>query len=169
MSAILPQQVVYLAGPMSGLKFEQAQAWRKKATDFLHGLKDPRTKQHLYHVLNPLRGHRPQETVAKPFQMEYDGSSAEHEDIRRDRYDVMRSHIVLADLTDALAIRRVSIGTVFELCWAWEYEKFLIIVMTKENPHYHTFIKDAASVVRPTLDEALAYMAGTLNVSEVQS
>lgn len=167
----LPRQIVYLAGPMSGLPFSVVSQWRDKATDFLEGLKDARTKEPLYHVLNPLRG-RPQEkaddvTFKPSYSADaYTHTSAEKQDIARDRYDVLRAHIILADLTDAEKIGKPSIGTIFEMCWGYEFEKFIIAVMSPSNPHWHTFIKHAASIIVPTLDEAMDYMANVLNVSE---
>jgi hypothetical protein len=163
----LPGQVVYLAGPMSGLPFEVCRAWRDTATAVLQSLRDPRTKEPLYHVLNPLRGH--ETFVGKVFSAEggFDDDSAAKVDIRRDRYDVLRSHIVLANLEDAERIGKVSIGTLYEIVWAHEAEKFIIVVMGKSNPHCHSFVRDSASLLVPDLDTALRYMSSVLNVSEI--
>lgn len=163
----LPGQVVYLAGPMSGLPFETARAWRDDVTTKLQALRDPRSKEPLYHVLNPLRGHEAYEGRVFNPDGGFDDDSAAKVDIRRDRYDVLRSHIVLANLTDAEIVGRVSIGTVFEIVWAVEAEKFLIVIMTKSNPHWHSFVRDAASLLVPTVDAAIAYMSHTLNAAEV--
>jgi len=201
----LPGQLVYLAGPMSGLPFEECRKWRDKATKYLNRLVDPRTKEHMYHILNPLRGHV--ELLGAECTPCYGDASAERADIRRDRYDVDRSDIVLADLTDATRIAdiilerlydevnakypdpedrpvrdavkaflasnvksflpRSSIGTVCELDQAHMEGKFIILVMTEDNPHWHSFIKDMAAVIFPTLDEALKYMRYVLNVATV--
>jgi hypothetical protein len=201
----LPGQLVYLAGPMSGLPFEECRKWRDKATRYLNKLVDPRTGEHMYHVLNPLRGHV--ELIGGDCTPCYDDVSAERADIRRDRYDVNRGDIILADLTDAKRIAdiildrlfeqvnaqypngenreirdalkaflasevkpllpRSSIGTVCELDQAHLEGKFIILVMTQDNPHWHSFIKDMAAVIFPTLDEALKYMRHVLNVATV--
>jgi hypothetical protein len=166
MGSALPRQIVYLAGPMSGLPFEECRKWRDKATRSLQRLRDARTKEPLYHVLNPLRGH--DELVGQECTANYDDASAEKEDIRRDRYDVSRSDIVLADLTDAMIIGKSSIGTICELDQAHMEGKFIILVMTPENPHWHSFLKDLAGVIKPDLDSALAYMRNVLNVSVVE-
>lgn len=163
----LPGQVVYLAGPMSGLPFDVCRAWRDTATTALQALRDPRTKEPLYHVLNPLRGH---ETFAgKVFSASggFDDDSAAKVDIRRDRYDVLRAHIILANLEDAEKIGKVSIGTLYEIVWANEAEKFIIVVMGRANPHWHSFVRDSASLIVPDLSTALDYMSSTLNVSEI--
>lgn len=201
----LPGQLVYLAGPMSGLPFEECRKWRDKATSYLNRLRDPRTKEPMYHILNPLRGHV--ELLGADCTPCYDDVSAERADIRRDRYDVTRADIILADLTDAMRISdiildrlydkvneqhpngdnrevrdalkaflasevkpmlpRSSIGTVCELDQAAMEGKFIILVMTNDNPHWHSFIKDMAAVIFPTLDEALKYMRSVLNVATV--
>jgi len=162
----IPGQVVYLCGAMSGLPFEEARIWRDKATTFLQRLRDPRTKEPLYHILNPLRGHV--DLRGQILTSVYTEASAEKIDIRRDRYDVMRSNIVLANLADSEKINRVSIGSVFEIAWAADLEKFLIVVMTPSNPHWHSFVKDAASIVLSDLDSALNYMRDTLNIGELE-
>ena len=172
----LPGQIVYLAGPMSGLPFAECRKWRDKAHKFLSGLRDARTGAPLYHVLNPLRGHVElvgEVCVPCPTAQDtihYDDVSAERADIRRDRYDVSRSDIVLADLTDTmkLEIPRASIGTVCELDQAHLERKFIIVVMDESNPHWHSFIKDMAAVIFPTLAEALTYMERVLNVSALE-
>lgn len=167
-SISLPGQVVYLAGPMSGLPFDKARQWRDEATEFLQRLRDPRTKEPLYHILNPLRGHM--DYKGKVFEPAggFDDDSAAKVDIRRDRYDVLRSHIILANLTDAVEISKVSVGTVFEIDWAWEHGKFVIVIMSRGNPHWHSFIRDAASIILPDLKQALSYMADVLNISELE-
>lgn len=125
--AALPGQLVYLAGPMSGLPFEECRKWRDKACAFLNELRDSRSGEHLYHVLNPLRGH----VGIVDCTPCYDDASAERADIRRDRYDVSRADIVLADFTDTMKLEqpRASIGTVCELDQAHNAGKFIIIVM----------------------------------------
>lgn len=162
----LPGQLVYLAGPMSGLAFEECRKWRDKATKYLSRLRDARTKEPLYHILNPLRGH----TDLVECTPCYDDISAERADIRRDRYDISRSDIILADFTDTMRLEppRVSIGTVCELDQAHLAGKFIIVVMTEKNPHWHSFIKDMSAIVLPTLDEALTYMRCVLNVALVE-
>lgn len=162
----LPRQVVYLAGPMSGLPFEECRKWRDKATRYLSRLKDTRTREHLYHVLNPLRGHK--ELEGKECQPCYDDTSAEREDIRRDRYDVARCDIVLADMTDSEITGRPSIGTICELDQAHIQGKFIIVVMKPGNVHWHAFIKDLAGVIPSSLDAALQYMKNVLNVAYLE-
>ncbi len=205
----LPGQIVYLAGPMSGLPFAECRKWRDKAHKFLTGLRDARTGDPLYHVLNPLRGHSelvgatclPCPTAQDTAH--FDDVSAERADIRRDRYDVSRSDIVLANLTDTMRLadygmkdlddklmakvddptgafgdfldehvkplfNRSSVGTICELDQAHLEGKLIIIVMTEDNPHWHSFIKDMACVIFSTLDEALTYMERVLNVSALE-
>lgn len=162
----LPGQLVYLGGPMSGLPFDECRKWRDKACKFLSKLRDARSGDYLYHVLNPLRGH----VNLVDCTPCYDDASAERADIRRDRYDVARSDIVLADLSDTmkLEIPRASVGTICELDQAHLQGKFIIVVMTEDNPHWHSFIKDMAAVVFPTLDGALQYMKLVLNVAMIE-
>lgn len=208
MAVARPGLTVYLAGPMSGLPFNECRKWRDKATEFLTGLYDERTGQPLYHILNPLRGHKnlgDKACVPCPESDHmYDKGSAERADVRRDRFDIDLAQVILSDLTDSTRIAdrkaadlradlaklnidnlsyekvsawlddkvrpelyRASVGTTCELDHAHLKGKFIILVMTPDNPHWHSFIKDMAAIIVPTLDEALDYMANTLLVSSI--
>jgi hypothetical protein len=51
--------------------------------------------------------------------------------------------------------KEVSVGTVMEIAWADAWDKYILIVMDSTNPHYHGMINEVASLIVPTLDEAL--------------
>ncbi len=141
--------LVYLAGPITGLTFDDGQSWRDYATKSL----EPDIK-----AISPLRG--------KEYLKGVGIISATGEDyahlgtlslpkgvMARDYYDTERCDLVLAVLHGA---KQVSIGTVMEIGWAWQLRKPLIVVMEdKGNWHEHMMVNEATSYRVRELDEAL--------------
>ena len=60
-------------------------------------------------------------------------------------------------------------GTIYELAWAWEQHKPVIIITTERNYKEHPFIKDTASVIVSSLEELIEkryinyFYKGTVN------
>lgn len=140
------QLTVYLSGPMTGKTLDEAAEWRERATAVLAG-KGLR-------VLSPLRGKTMTLPKDEPMRSgAYRRASLRDEALfNRDYNDVKNCNIVLCNLEDADI---VSIGSVFELAWANEFRKFLVVVVPKDSVHDHAFIRTAASVVVRSLDEGL--------------
>jgi len=69
---------------------------------------------------------------------------------------VERADIVLADLRCA---KRVSIGTVFEIAWASDTGKHVVLILERgSHPHDHSFVYEAADVVFYNEEDALTYL-----------
>jgi len=134
--------IVYLAGPMAGLTVRECREWRIKATS--------RLQEAGFTILDPTRellGLSPDQIVA-----------ADADDKRvvfhRDRFDATRADILIVNL---LGAKSPSIGTLFEMAWAHLSGKFIVtLVEDKGNPHLHTFVKEASSLILDDLDEARA-------------
>lgn len=143
-----PSKVVYLAGPIAGLTYDEAQEWRKAATDYLNLLDVT--------VLNPLR-------VVQPFNGVHGNQGVEEAHfsargmIMRDRTDVYTSDLILMNLSNA---KGVSIGSCVELGWADAYRKPVVTISTDPKPH--AFIYELSSYVVPNLHEALIIVKGIL-------
>lgn len=75
--------------------------------------------------------------------------------VGRDHWMVSESDIVLVDLSDS---DHVSIGCIAELAWAWHLRKHTIVVVNKDNIHYHAFVLEMADIVFDTLDHAYIYL-----------
>jgi nucleoside 2-deoxyribosyltransferase len=73
----------------------------------------------------------------------------------RDKWDCLRSDIILCNLLKA---RSVSIGSMFEIAWAQDHGKYIIVVMEDANPHVHAFVQEAASLIVPTMSEAVRHL-----------
>ncbi len=149
--------VLYLAGPITGLGYSDALDWREEVRTRLASSAphvecvDPmRAKQHLAEVesIGP-HGHA-------------GGLLNSHAVVARDMWDVDRCEVMLLNLTGA---RQISIGSMVELGRASARGKFVIVVLSPEetgdaadagrNPHDHLFVFELASMVAPSIDEAL--------------
>lgn len=86
--------------------------------------------------------------------------------VTRDRFDVMRCDLVLANF---LGVERISIGTIIELGWADAWRKPIVIVAEQDNLHRHAMLLEIAGCVVETLPEAIELVidilsGGPLNV-----
>lgn len=158
-------QIVYLAGPITGLNYAKAMEWRIHATNFLHSLRNPEDGLPKYEVLSPLRGKAFLDSGAPIAAVDLPSIAHDQWVFRRDKWDVERCDIALFNLLDSEGIDRVSVGTTFEMAWAEDKGKFSLIVATKNNPHWHSFVRQSASLIVPTLDKALKYMDEVLNTT----
>jgi nucleoside 2-deoxyribosyltransferase len=142
--------LVYLAGPITGLTYDEGQDWRTFAKADL-------AKSHIKAV-SPLR--------AKDFLRSLgvlSGTAEEYGHLHclssprgimtRDRFDATRCDVLFANLLGAKA---VSIGTVMEIAWA-DVNRVPVVVAMEEsgNPHEHAMINEAIGFRVPTLAEAL--------------
>lgn len=143
---------VYLAGPISGLRQAEAVGWRGRAREELAGAG--------YRVVDPMRGHdsrRAEEALrADGHNWPYGPKAV----FRRDKHDVERCDIILVNLT---AASRVSIFTMMEMAWAEQWNKFVLTVMEDGNIHEHLAVREASSLVVPTLEEAIKYLTKVHN------
>ncbi|KKM73743.1 hypothetical protein LCGC14_1407400 [marine sediment metagenome] len=122
---------VYLCGPMTGETYDEATSWRIYVERALSARS--------IGTISPLRG--------KAF-LEVDGVLGNTNDssplesaegiVTRDYWDVSRCDILLVNF---LGAKIVSIGSCFEIAWAFERNIPIIIVMEKSgNVHEHCFI-----------------------------
>lgn len=136
---------VYLAGPITGLSFDNCINWREW---FIRGLPSQIVG------LSPLRGKDYLEGEEEVKHQYADWVlSTERGLTTRDYNDVKRSELIVANLFGA---KTVSIGTVMEIAWARAMQKPVILIMEKEgNLHDHPMIRDSVGYRVETLDEAL--------------
>lgn len=128
--------IVYLAGPITGLTFQEVNEWREDAKRFLAPYID---------CASPMRGqqHLAEETEIKHTYVGNPFSSARGIMVQ-DHYDVCRSTVLLVNL---LGARKQSAGTIMELGWAWDKHKPVVVIMEPTgNPHDgHPMIMEAIS------------------------
>lgn len=163
-------RAVYLAGPITGQTFNQATDWRSKFQWDADRLG--------WQALSPMRG-KDKFRMPGPLPSTFDEGKAA---VLRDLHDIRRSEAVLINLEGAA---RVSIGTMAEMGYAHALNKFIIVVLdppvkrvkavipdgwckskpearfldwkdvTETNPHDHVFVREMASQIVDSLDDAL--------------
>lgn len=139
------QYHVYLAGPITGLSFDECVNWRE---DFIEKL-----PQQII-GLSPLRGKDYLEHEQE-VKMDYAHLvlSSERGLTTRDYRDVKNSDLILVNL---LGAKKVSIGTVMEIAWARAFQIPVILVIDREgNVHDHPMIRDSVGYRVDNLEEAL--------------
>lgn len=152
---------VYLAGPISGLDFEDGSNWRQEAMNFL--------RAHNIDAFSPLR--------RKDYLKELGSLTGSYEDwplstqrgiYTRDRFDCHRVDLVLANLLtcycgkDDAGNTKVSIGTVMEIAWAAQNNTPTVLIMDKGNVHHHPMLEEACPFIVETLDDALRIVEAIL-------
>ncbi len=141
--------VVYLAGPIRGLSFDEAIEWRNKAID--------RLAQVDIECLSPMRN--------KELISEVEKITDSYDDIKgysskeiflRDKFDIMNSDILLFNFLN----RKVSIiGSLFELAWGYLMNKYCVVVVDKDSIYAkHPFVKESSSIIFNDLEEATEYI-----------
>ena len=133
---------VYLAGPISGTSYGDSTEWRRIATLGIYP----------HQAVSPMRGKTylsSEDAIADSYDTPLSCSKGI---ITRDRWDVMRCDILLANV---LGARKVSIGTMMELAWADAFRKPVVLVMEEGNPHDHAFVREIAGFWLADLDAAV--------------
>lgn len=137
----MKQYEIYLAGPMKGLTWKEANKWRKRMSFSL----SPKI-----HTLSPLRAC---EINNQPIDSAEDDLIKNTEAINiRDYNDVKRCDLVLVNLLDA---HEKSVGTIMEIAWAQVLRKPIVIIFDggEDNAHNHPMLLYNAMLCK-TLQEA---------------
>ena len=147
---------VYLAGPITGLSYGECVDWREWAILELEksgivGVSPMRAKDFLAND--------------KPISAlgQYDGDQLGLGTIpsivTRDRWDVMRSDLILMNL---FAAKSVSIGTMVELGWADAFRKPVVLVMEPNSVHAHVFVTGLTGFKATTLHGGITLVRAIL-------
>jgi nucleoside 2-deoxyribosyltransferase len=145
--------LVYLAGPISGMTYDEAQAWRAYASQNL-----PQEIR----AISPLRAKSQRLARLGKIWNSYEDHPlcCESGITARDRNDCTRADALIVNLLGATF---VSPGTCIELGWADVYRIPVILVMEKTgNPYDHPMVRRTAGFRVETLDEALAVCEAVL-------
>ena len=143
---------VYLSGPITGVSRTAASNWRKFVID--------RLAQGIVAV-DPMRD-AVDDRVISEARLD-DAARLQHllhgkEILERNRADIARCDLLLANFLEA---ERVSIGSVGEIFWADGLRKHVIVVREQHgNPHDHGMINAIAFATYVSLNAAI----GKINV-----
>ena len=147
---------VYLAGPITGQSYVGASEWRDTA----------RAALDKYDIVSysPMRAKEALAARKELSAWDYadgNGPMSSRTMVRRDLNDVRTADIMLVNFKGAT---QISAGTMAELGFAHALGKYVVVVMDDMNPHRHIFVHEMASVIFPTLDEALFWITDVMNV-----
>jgi len=151
---------VYLAGPITGLTWEECTVWRNKVVAELklfdiQCFSPLRAKKYIADTLGvngnvKVADSYPEFVLSSPKGI-----------TTRDRYDATRCDVLFVNF---LGVKRISIGTVLEIAWADSKRIPIIIVMEKDNPHQHSMITECAGFIVPTVKEGIDIVKAILMV-----
>ncbi len=137
---------LYLAGPISGLTHAECVGWRNEAAAKLepHGIT----------CFSPMRG-KDYLSAEERIEQSYPehALSTDRGIMTRDHTDVITADALLENLP---GVKRITVGTVMELAWAWDRHIPVVVMMEREgNPHDHPMVREAIGWRVETLDEAV--------------
>jgi hypothetical protein len=153
---------IYLGGVMSGLSIEECSEWRNQTKERLESLRDNNGNQ-VYKCLSPCRGKDFLKGKGILARVDKNNDGWGNTILQRDKYDVLRSDIIIFNYLDSNKTGNVSIGTVMEQAWASLNNIFSIVVIDDNNIHQHEFLRRTASLIVPTLEDAVSYLENVLN------
>lgn len=150
------QPKIYLAGPISGLRYDGAQDWRDYAA------------RELYKVgllgFSPLRAKNYLQSYGV-IEQGYEGHplSTDRGINSRDRFDVMSCDGVIFNFLGSGD--RISVGTLIEMGWADAFRKPIVTVMEPDlqNKHDHPMLRECTNFRVKTLEEAVFIMDKIFN------
>lgn len=133
---------VYLAGPISGCSYKECTDWREGVAEKLEA----------YDIVS----WSPMRHSIYPEHIMSQGRSI----VSRDRNDIERSDLVLVNF---LGATQVSIGTVWEIGYAWATRTPVVLAMEeKGNVHEHSFVTEHAGFRVDSLDDAVSVIVNIL-------
>lgn len=133
---------VYLAGPISGRRFDEAELWRIEFKDIVN--------PHI-ECLSPLRALRHLREMGIIEQSYDDPLCSDRGILARDHFDCHRADLIVCNFLD---VTRVSIGSVIECGFAFAYRKPLIIIQEEDNVHNHPMLRQMADYRVSSVNEA---------------
>lgn len=151
----MKQFKVYLAGPITGESWQEANEWRE---DFKRQFESNYPQLIGY---SPLR-HKTYLQNETKIHHSYEDTvfSSQRGIFARDLNDVLTADLVFVNL---LNTKIISVGTVMEIAWAQGFNIPRIVVMEKENNiHEHPMIREACPFRVETLDEGFDLIAKIL-------
>ena len=133
-------QTVYLAGIIDRSNISHSCKWRDKAKDEL--------AKHFFDTRSPLRG----KDLTKPSTFE------PNEIVDRDLWDILRSDIVLANISMDENTKKISLGTPCEIMFAYEHNIPVVLVSNVEQVRNHFWMKRLCTKIFPDLDSAVKFI-----------
>lgn len=139
--------VVYLAGYIQGSVIEKCVEWRKRIRETYDNWP---TGRYPITWLDPLNGEAFNEISPDGLKGVFPPNAIVHKD-----YNCVKKADLIICNTDTFGQNRPLIGTIYELAWAYEWRK-TVIMITQDNVFLqHPFITNTVSWYVSTVDELL--------------
>ena len=140
---------VYLAGGISGLTKEEASQWRNEATDFL--------RTYNIRTFDPMLTDHVHDPGGVPYDTDYSKPRCSNEIFGEDITLINKSCVLFARLDTAK-----SIGTPWELGFAWAKGLNIVLVVNQELYH-HPFIQGTTPYLYTDWEKALLQVPSVVN------
>lgn len=141
---------IYVAGSISHLKMKDA----KNTFDNIKYEIEQHTEHKAYCSLRHIHN-IDNDTIIRPHSHNEDYLSTDVSIFNRCRNDIRRADIVLFYLRD---VKKVSIGSIYEMSLAYTLSKDIIVVMEDGNIHDHAFVKQSASYITDNILDVIEYL-----------
>jgi len=148
----MDKPVIYLAGSMTGLTWKEALEWREQATWQL---------EDKWKLINPVRQQLgSDENAMIEASTQKDGNLILAHTATgicaQDEFYIDQCDWLFCNL---LGAPRVSIGTMWELGYAWGQDKKILTVVEPGSIHDHPFVRRRSHIFTPDFDEAVEFFA----------
>lgn len=138
---------IYLCGYISGEKIQECSDWRKQIRDYFY--KNPKWHNKIC-FLDPLCGKDLKSISLDGNKSEIPGRAF----MLRDYHGVKEANLIIANL-DVFGGKRPLIGSLYELAWAFQDHKPVIVIGTDKHYIDHPFVQETAVLIVPTVEELL--------------
>ena len=146
----MSKKKIYMAGPITGLKYDDAESWR-----YYVKMKGDVLSKGEIEWFSPLRQqeHLREAGILQANHDDENPMTSANGLMTRDFWDVKTCNAVFCNLLNA---QRVSIGSVMELGFAYSLHKPVILMMEKDgNLHEHSMINNSWVFRVDTLDKGI--------------
>lgn len=144
----MSRPTVYLAGPIDGLTYDEATAWRLTFTQRLDasGISgvDPMRGKEFLSGMRLDHGTEGRDPFHHPMALDKGIMG-------RDHHDCMRCDLIIANFLDC---KKVSIGTCIECAWRYAARKPVVAVLEPGNCHDHPMMRETWTYAVSSLDAA---------------
>lgn len=145
------QKKVYLAGPISGLTFDESDRWRHELTRMLPSFIKtiwPMAGEDVAFGLGRLSDEQPATLLSNGKAL-----------LIKDEFYVREADMVVANFIGA---PKISIGTQWECAWSFILRKPLCVIIDHNNINQHCFLREGAGWVVDNLVDARKIVTGIL-------
>jgi len=149
---------IYLAGPIQGLRHGEAESWRKQIIRLL----DDASSE--VNCLSPMRAKDKLRNVGviNTAYEELGCLYSAHGIMSRDFHDCTTSSMVIFNF---LGAKKISVGTVMELAWAYQARIPTVVITEKEgNIHEHPMVNEAINFRVDSIEEAVEVALSVLGL-----